>query len=162
MNSWCFGCRSPTTAVAASSVLRGGGSKGNISSDDDDDDDDELTNQRGGNRWRASARQQRTSLPQQLSSQHGRRKACSLYIWNAPSALLHRWCHHLQRDNIYEGLGGKKVSRYMLFVIPLCVHRSHPLCVHRSHSPSKLTVYLYIPAVCSYTTRINVTTIVSM
>ena len=153
MNSWCFGCRSPTTAVAASSVLRGGGSKGNISSDDDDDDDDELTNQRGGNRWRTSARQ-RTSLPQQLSSQHVRRKACSLYIWNAPSALLHRWCHHLQRDNIYEGLGGKKVSRYMLFVIPLCVHWSH--------SPSKLTVYLYILAVCSYTTRINVTTIVSM
>jgi hypothetical protein len=38
------------------------------------------------------------------------RRACHLYIWNAPSALLSRWCNHLQKDNIYEGRGGKKVG----------------------------------------------------
>jgi hypothetical protein len=34
-------------------------------------------------------------------------KACGFYIWDAPSALLHRWCHHLQRDCIYEGTWGR-------------------------------------------------------
>jgi hypothetical protein len=38
------------------------------------------------------------------------RKACGLYVWNAPSALLSIWCNHLARDNVYEGRGGKKVS----------------------------------------------------
>jgi hypothetical protein len=37
------------------------------------------------------------------------RRACHFYLWNAPSALLSRWCNHLQKDNIYEGRGGKKV-----------------------------------------------------
>jgi len=40
----------------------------------------------------------------------GRRRACSLYIWDAPSALLYRWCNHLMKDRVYEGRGGKKVS----------------------------------------------------
>jgi hypothetical protein len=38
-------------------------------------------------------------------------RACNLYIWNAPSALLSKWCLHLQRDRVYEGRGGKKVGR---------------------------------------------------
>jgi hypothetical protein len=38
------------------------------------------------------------------------RKACGLYLWNAPSALLSIWCNHLARDNVFEGRGGKKVS----------------------------------------------------
>lgn len=40
-------------------------------------------------------------------------KACYLYIWDAPSALLSRWCNHLQKDCIYEGRGGKKVGIIM-------------------------------------------------
>ena len=36
--------------------------------------------------------------------------ACSFYLWDAMSALLYRWCSHLQADCIYEGRGGKKVS----------------------------------------------------
>lgn len=43
-----------------------------------------------------------------LQGRH-RRKACSFYIWDAPSAILSTWCHRLQRDCVYEGLGGKKV-----------------------------------------------------
>jgi hypothetical protein len=42
-----------------------------------------------------------------------RRVACGLYLWDAPSALLHKWCHHLIRDCVFEGRGGKKVSRRM-------------------------------------------------
>lgn len=38
------------------------------------------------------------------------RRACHFYLWNAQSALLSRWCNHLQKDNIYEGRGGKKVG----------------------------------------------------
>jgi hypothetical protein len=37
--------------------------------------------------------------------------ACGLYIWNAPSALLHKWCTHLLRECIYEGRGGVKFVR---------------------------------------------------
>jgi hypothetical protein len=37
------------------------------------------------------------------------RRACNLFIWDAPSALFYRWCHHLLKDNIYEGRGGQKV-----------------------------------------------------
>jgi hypothetical protein len=67
--------------------------------------------QRGGssgstknNRWNHSSS---GSTPIPIISSN--RRACRFYVWNAPSALLHRWCHHLQRDNIYEGRGGKKV-----------------------------------------------------
>lgn len=42
----------------------------------------------------------------------GRRsRACGFYIWDAPSALLHKWCNHLMKDCVYEGRGGKKVRR---------------------------------------------------
>lgn len=43
------------------------------------------------------------------SSRPGR--ACSFYIWNAPSALLHKWCQHVMKDHIYEGRGGVKFVR---------------------------------------------------
>lgn len=43
-------------------------------------------------------------------SRRQRRRACGFYLWDAPSAILYRWCHHLQRDCIYEGRGGKKVD----------------------------------------------------
>jgi hypothetical protein len=42
------------------------------------------------------------------------RRACQFYVWNGISALLFRWCNHLQRDSIYEGRGGKKVCSYAL------------------------------------------------
>jgi hypothetical protein len=37
------------------------------------------------------------------------RRACNFFIWDAPSALFYKWCHHLLKDNIYEGRGGQKV-----------------------------------------------------
>jgi hypothetical protein len=43
-------------------------------------------------------------------------RACQFYLWNAPSALLSRWCIHLQRDSVYEGRGGKKVC-VVIFVV---------------------------------------------
>ena len=54
------------------------------------------------------------SLPSSLltasgANIHGR--ACGFYIWDLPSALLHRWCHHLLKDCVYEGLGGRKVCK---------------------------------------------------
>jgi hypothetical protein len=48
-------------------------------------------------------------------------KACGFYIWDAPSALLHRWCHHLQRDCIYEGTWCRVQSfRHLEFHCCLC------------------------------------------
>ena len=37
------------------------------------------------------------------------RRACNFYIWDAPSALFYKWCHHLLKDNLYEGKGGHMV-----------------------------------------------------
>jgi hypothetical protein len=37
------------------------------------------------------------------------RRACNFYIWDAPSALFYKWCHHLVKDHIYEGKGGHMV-----------------------------------------------------
>lgn len=37
------------------------------------------------------------------------RKACPFYVWNAPSALMYKWCQHLMQDHIYEGRSGVKV-----------------------------------------------------
>ena len=36
-------------------------------------------------------------------------RACGFFLWDAPSAFLHRWCYHLLKDCVYEGLGGRKV-----------------------------------------------------
>lgn len=46
-----------------------------------------------------------------------RRRACGLYIWDAPSALLYRWCNHLMKDCVYEGKGGKKVCAIRSIVL---------------------------------------------
>ena len=37
--------------------------------------------------------------------------ACRFYLWNFPAFILHKWCHHLAKDCIYEGKGGVKVRR---------------------------------------------------
>ena len=39
------------------------------------------------------------------------RTACHFYLWNAPSALFHKWCHHLMKDQVIEGRGGVKVRK---------------------------------------------------
>ena len=44
------------------------------------------------------------------------RTACKFYIWNAPSAMLYKWCQHLMKDHIYEGRGGVKVRSVGPFV----------------------------------------------
>jgi hypothetical protein len=41
----------------------------------------------------------------------GLRRACGLYVWDAPSALLYRWSRWLLKDCVYEGLGGQKFVR---------------------------------------------------
>jgi hypothetical protein len=43
-----------------------------------------------------------------------RRRACGFFVWDATSALLHKWCNHLLKDHIYEGKGGYLVSRRMM------------------------------------------------
>lgn len=37
------------------------------------------------------------------------RRACGLYVWDLPSAILYHWCSHLMKDCVYEGRGGRKV-----------------------------------------------------
>jgi hypothetical protein len=49
------------------------------------------------------------------------RRACSLFVWDAPSALLYKWCHHLLKDNLIEGKGGRMVG--------LCFWRLRRACV---------------------------------
>ncbi|KAG7365353.1 hypothetical protein IV203_038556 [Nitzschia inconspicua] len=41
-----------------------------------------------------------------------KRHACGLFLWDAPSALLYKWCQHLLKDHIYEGRGGYLFVRY--------------------------------------------------
>jgi hypothetical protein len=48
-----------------------------------------------------------SSVSRLASSSH--RRACGLYVWDAPSAFLHAWCNRLMRDCVYEGRGGRKV-----------------------------------------------------
>ena len=57
----------------------------------------------------SSSKGSNTSSVSGLSSL-GRGKACGLYIWDVASAFLFRWCTHLQKDCIYDGRGGQKVS----------------------------------------------------
>eukprot|EP00980_Cylindrotheca_fusiformis_P006551 scaffold1384_cov116-Cylindrotheca_fusiformis.AAC.29 len=40
------------------------------------------------------------------------RRACNMYTWDIRSALLYKWCHHLLKDHVYEGRGGKKFVRF--------------------------------------------------
>jgi hypothetical protein len=90
---------------------------------------------------------------------HHQRTACSFYIWNAPSALLFRWCHHLQRDNIYEGRGGKKVSDSI--ILRYCTNAS----TSRVPSAHRLPSYFFrslLVLVCSDSTWINVAIVTSV
>jgi hypothetical protein len=55
---------------------------------------------------------EKNSVASSLSAlSSGRRRACGLYIWDAPSALFYRWTNHLLRDCVYEGRGGRKFVR---------------------------------------------------
>ena len=50
-----------------------------------------------------------------ISAMAAGRRACGIYVWDAPSALLHKWCTHLIKDCIYEGRGGHKVRVGLYF-----------------------------------------------
>jgi hypothetical protein len=41
-----------------------------------------------------------------------KRHACGLFLWDAPSALLYKWCQYLLKDHVYEGRGGYLFVRY--------------------------------------------------
>lgn len=43
------------------------------------------------------------------------RRACGFFVWDAPSALFYKWCHHLLKDSLIEGKGGHMVSSF-----PVC------------------------------------------
>ena len=73
-------------------------------------------------RTNSSSRSSKMSLKSSLMNaddgqfkRHGR--ACGLYVWDAPSALLHKWCHHLLKDCVYEGRGGHKVGHMHTVVV---------------------------------------------
>lgn len=53
-----------------------------------------------------------SSLEASLRPLGSGRRACGLYLWDFPSALLHGWCTRLVKDCVYEGRGGKKVRTY--------------------------------------------------
>lgn len=58
-------------------------------------------------------------------------KACSFYIWNAPSAALHSICHFLQKDCTYEGKGGRK----FIYIRPgSLLQLLHPHCPRSKHT----------------------------
>jgi hypothetical protein len=40
------------------------------------------------------------------------RRACNFYAWDIRSAALYKWCHHLLKDHVYEGRGGKLFVRF--------------------------------------------------
>lgn len=67
------------------------------------------------NRASSSLQRQNATKTQGIDRQAfgSRRRACGLYIWDVPSALLYHWCRHLLKDAVYEGRGGKKV-RFLL------------------------------------------------
>ena len=81
-------------------------------------------------------------------------KACSFYVWNAPSAGLYRLCHYLQQDCTYEGRGGRK----FIYIRPgSLLHILHPLCPkskdpclvcggnYRDHMTLRWAKHLYRP-----------------
>lgn len=94
-----------------------------------------------------------TALQSSLSSAAGGR-ACSFYVWDAPSALLHRWCHHLLKDCVYEGLGGRKFVRIepgsILQLLYPCSRYSPDRCIacggsFRDHLTLWWAKHLYTP-----------------
>jgi hypothetical protein len=152
----CMGCIPPNKNVVTSLILlRGGRIHRNGSKNECENAFSQHSSSSSSTRGRTSSLQS-----QLLSSTHGRRKACSFYIWNAPSALLYRWCHHLQRDNIYEGLGGKKVSFFCYTALRQGV--DVVIWTKESLEHNSLDTDIHYFLVCSHSSRIDVTTIVSM
>lgn len=72
-------------------------------------------------------------LQSSLASYVSGRRACGFYLWDAPSALLHKWCHHLMKDCVIEGRGGKKFVRVqpgsMLQLLYPCSRYSPDRCL---------------------------------
>ena len=95
-----------------------------------------------------------TSMISNLSTMAGR-KACGFYVWDAPSALLYKWCNHLLRDSVYEGRGGRKFVRIepgsMLQLLYPASHRYSPdRCIFcggsfEDHVALKWSKHLYNP-----------------
>lgn len=56
------------------------------------------------------------------------RRACGFYVWDAPSALFYKWCHHLLKDHIYEGKGGYLV-RSLIVPVALFYVATNMFCV---------------------------------
>ena len=70
----------------------------------------------------------RSSLLSAKYDPENRGRACGFYIWDAPSALLHSWCHHLLKDCVYEGLGGRKVCTCQILNISCILHTKMACC----------------------------------
>lgn len=47
---------------------------------------------------------------------------CHFFLWNFVSACRFHLCNYLMKDCVYEGLGGKKVSR-KLSLVPPCLQK---------------------------------------
>ena len=82
------------------------------------------------------------------------RKACGLYVWDAPSALLYWWCRHLEKDCIYEGRGGSRFVRVrpgsVLQLLHPCSQHSPDRCIicggcYRDHLILGWVKHLYKP-----------------
>ena len=90
--------------------------------------------------------------------------ACRLYIWNFPSAILHKWCHHLAKDCIYEGKGGVKVGRTSIAFhdTMFLSRRVISLLIGIYCDSSTLLRLFYASLVCSRCTRIHVAIAVAL
>ena len=66
---------------------------------------------------RKTAKLDSTTNDSPISKLSSGRRACGFYVWDAPSALLYRWCNHLLKDCVYEGRGGRKVSALKSYFI---------------------------------------------
>lgn len=70
------------------------------------------------------------------------RRACGFFIWDAPSALFYRWCNHLLKDYLYEGLGGHMVrhsySVYALSISTACTVSQSSMQLFSSSGTSRI------------------------
>ncbi len=87
-----------------------------------------------------------------------RRRACGFYLWDAPSALFYYWCHHLQRDCIYEGRGGHKVRTNLKSFLSQLQWYSR--CIAGCNHP--IFWWLFQQSVCSHRTWFCSSTVVSV
>ena len=82
-------------------------------------------------------------------------RACGFYLWDAPSALLYKWCNHLLKDRVYEGRGGRKFvliepGSILQLLYPSSHTYSPDRCVFcggnfRDHVALKWSKHLYTP-----------------